>query len=1031
MSRTIPTSVDFSLYANNFMIILLLLLLLCHANSQLSTQEQAVLLNLKQHWQNPNSLSVWIPWNSSSHCSWLGITCFDGSVTELHLQSKNIYGTVPPFICNLKNLKAINLSDNYFSSTKFPRALYNCSKLEDLDLSQNYFAGAIPDDIHHMAWLHNLNLGGNSFFGNIPSSVGQLTELRTLKLFACSFIGSLPPEIGNLSNLEELGLAFNSKMTPRLPSEFTKLKKLKLLWMAQMNLVGEIPDKFGEMASLEHLDLSSNYLTGKIPSSLLMPKNLRIVYLYINNLSGEIPRVVEALNLEIIDLSENNFTGTIPDDFGKLRKLSGLSLFCNQLFGKIPNSIGRLPGLIVLKVFSNNFSGTLPPDLGRYSMLQEFQVATNMLTGQLPEHLCDNGRLLGVVAFENNLDGELPKSLGNCSSLIIVRVSSNQLSGCIPSGLWTSQNMRMLMLSDNSFTGELPEILSRNLSRLEICNNMFSGKIPEGASSWRNLVVLEASNNLLNGTIPQGLTILPHLTTLLLDQNQLSGSLPSDIISWKALNTLNVSRNAISGQIPGKLGFLPSLSELDLSENQLSSQIPPQLGFLRLTSLNLSSNHLSGSIPIEFENDAYANSFLNNPGLCANRPSLNINECNSKLQNPSKNSHQLMAWIISLAIAVVLGLLISLFIIGVYGKRKHGLDSTWNITPFQNLNFTKSDILSGLTEKNVIGCGGSGKVYCVSLNNSLDLVAVKKIWNNRKLEEKLEKEFLAEVKILSSIRHSNIVKLLCCISSDNLKLLVYDYLENGSLDQWLHKKSRASTVSGSIHHVDLDWPKRLHIAVGAAQGLAYMHHDCSPPIVHRDVKSSNILLDLEFNAQIADFGLAQMLIKEGESATMSSVAGSFGYIAPEYAHTTRVNEKIDVYSFGVILLELTIGRKANDGDEHTSLAEWAWRYVQEEKFIADALDDKVKEHCYMDSMCCVFRLGLSCTRTHPFTRPSMKEVLKVLLRCYNQLLLGYGEKINGASHACDIDVFPLKSSKRDRMLEHDDEDDGVSLASIV
>ncbi|KAG2718326.1 hypothetical protein I3760_03G215100 [Carya illinoinensis] len=1030
MSRTIPTSVDFSLYTN-FMIILLFLLL-CHANSQLSTQEQAVLLNLKQHWQNPNSLSLWIPWNSSSHCNWPGITCFNGSITKLYLQSKNIHGTLPPFICNLKNLKAINLSNNSFSSTEFPRALYNCSKLENLDLSQNYFTGAIPDDIHCMARLHNLNLGGNNFSGNIPSSIGQLTELRKLKLFNCEFIGSLPLEIGNLSNLEELGLAWNSKMMPRLPSDFTKLKKLKVLWMANTNLVGEIPDKIGEMTSLEKLDLSSNYLTGKIPSSLFMPKNLRIVYLYKNNLSGEIPRVVEALNLDNIDLSDNNLTGTIPDDFGKLRKLSGLRLFCNQLFGKIPDSIGRLPGLIVLSVFSNNFSGALPPDFGRYSMLKAFEVATNMLTGQLPKHLCDNGRLLGVVAFKNNLDGELPKSLGNCSSLLIVSVFSNRLSGCIPSGLWTSQNMEMLMLSDNSFIGELPELLSWNLSRLEISNNMFSGKIPEGASSWRNLVVLEASNNLLNGTIPQELTILPNLTTLFLDRNRLSGSLPSDIISWKALNFLNVSHNAISGQIPGKLCFLPSLSELDLSENQLSSQIPPQLGFLKLTSLNLSSNHLSGSIPIEFENDAYAKSFLNNPRLCANRPSLNINNCNSKLQNPSKTPHQLMAWLISLVMAVVLGLLISLFIIRFYGKRNHGSDSTWNVIQFQNLNFTESDILPGLTEKNVIGCGGSGKVYCVSFNNSLDCVAVKKIWNDKKLEEKLEKEFLAEVKILSSIRHSNIVKLLCCISSDNTKLLVYEYLKNGSLDQWLHGKSKASTVSGSVHHIYLDWPKRLHIAVGAAQGLAYMHHDCSPSIVHRDVKSSNILLDIEFNAQIADFGLAKMLMKEGESATMSSVAGSFGYIAPEYARTKRVNEKIDVYSFGVILLELTTRRKANEGDEHTSLAEWAWRYVQEDKFIADALDEEVKEHYYMDSMCCVFKLGLNCTHIQPFMRPSMKEVSKVLLQCYNHFLLGYGERINGVStHACDIDAYSLlKSSKRERMLERDD-DDGISLASIV
>ncbi|KAG7984193.1 hypothetical protein I3843_04G146000 [Carya illinoinensis] len=182
---------------------------------------------------------------------------------------------------------------------------------------------------------------------------------------------------------------------------------------------------------------------------------------------------------------------------------------------------------------------------------------------------------------------------------------------------------------------------------------------------------------------------------------------------------------------------------------------------------------------------------------------------------------------------------------------------------------------------------------------------------------------MAKVQIFSSIRHANMVKLLYCISNDNSKLLVYKYLDNCSMDHCLHRKSRATTFSSSVNHVILDWSKRLCIAVGAAQGLSYMHHDCSPPIVHRDKKSSNILLDLDFNAQIADFGLAKILIKEGELATMLDVAGSFGYIAPEYACTTRINEKIDVYSFGVIILELTTGRKANDGDEHSSLAEWA------------------------------------------------------------------------------------------------------------
>ncbi|XP_059431731.1 leucine-rich repeat receptor-like kinase protein HAR1 isoform X2 [Corylus avellana] len=665
--------------------------------------------------------------------------------------------------------------------------------------------------------------------------------------------------------------------------------------------------------------------------------------------------------------------------------------------------------------------GTLSPDFGQYSMLEEFQVASNRLTGQLPEHLGDNKRLTGVVAFDNNLSGELPKSLGSCNNLKILNVKNNRFSGSVPSGVWTLLHLSNLLLSNNSFTGELPERLSLNLSRLEMSHNMFSGKIPAGVSSWRNLVHLDVSNNLLNGTIPLELTALSHLSTLLLDQNRFSGSLPSNIISWKSLNMLNLSRNAISGQIPEGFCYLPTLTDLDLSENQLSGEIPPKLGLLKLTSLNLSSNLLTGRIPSEFENGAYASSFLNNPRLCASKPSLNIAECNSKTQNSSKTSSKLLAWIIGVP-AAFLGLLASLHVIRIYWKRKQVSDLAWKLTSFQRLNFTKINILSGLSETNMIGRGGSGKVYCVSINNpSRDCVAVKRIWSNKKLEHKLEKQFLAEVKILSSIRHSNIVKLLCCISSDNSKLLVYEYLENRSLDLWLNRKSRATTVSGSVHNDVLDWPKRLKIAVGAAQGLSYMHHDCSPPIVHRDLKSSNILLDSEFNAKIADFGLAKILMKEGESATMSDVVGSYGYIAPEYAHTIRVNEKIDVYSFGVILLELTTGRKASEGDEHTSLAEWAWRHFQEGNSIVDALDEEVKENTqHKNEMCCVFKLGIICTGTLPSTRPSMKEVLKILLRC-NQPS-GYGEKYS------DYNASPLlKNSMCERVLENND----ATLASMV
>ncbi|KAM1047001.1 hypothetical protein ACFX2C_026426 [Malus domestica] len=946
--------------------LLLLLLLLRHANSQsLQDQEQAVLLKLKSYLQSPPFLSHWIPSNSntSSHCSWPEISCTNNSVTGLSLVDLNITLPVPPFICDLTNLTLVDLNYNYLTG-EFPKSLYKCSKLEYLDLSQNYFVGPIPDDIDSLPRLKQLILGGNNF-SDIPPAIGRLQELENLQLWMNQFNGSVPPEIGNLSNLKDLNMSWNTELVPwTLPSNFTKLKKLKNLWIRQSNVIGELPETLGEMEALEVIDLAINRLSGRIPNGLFTPKNLSIVYLYMNILSGEVPQVIESWNLSIFDISENTLTGTIPEEYGNLTKLTELALFLNDFSGEIPKSIGRLPNLRAFRIFNNKFSGTLAPEFGKYSKLEAFEVCVNRLTGKLPDDLCYWGKLEDVIAYGNYLSGELPSSLGNCSSLKTVNVQDNMLSGNIPSGMWTAPNLTTVLVSNNSLTGKLPEKMSSDLSRLEMRDNRFSGNIPTGVSSWTGLKVFDAGNNLFSGAVPLELTALSSLMTLSLDQNQLTGSLPSDIVSWESLTSLNFSRNQLCGTIPEKLGLLPGLTGLDLSANQLSGGIPDQLGRLNLNQFNLSSNHLSGKIPIEFENSAYEGSFLDNRGLCApSSPAIKLPICNSE---PRKSM---------------------------------------------------SKILSGLTESNLIGNGGSGKVYRVPVNRNGDVVAVKKIWKNKNLEEKLEKKFLAEVKILSSIHHANIVKLMCCISSQTSKLLVYEYSDNRSLDRWLHRRNRPSNLLRSVHHVALDWPKRMRIAVGAAQGLSYMRHDCVPPVVHRDMKSSNILLDSDFNAKIADFGLAKMLVKQGEPATMSSVAGSFGYIAPEYAHTTRVNEKIDVYSFGVILLELTTGREANDGDEHTALAEWAWRHFQEENAIADALDQDAKEPCYLDEMCSVFKLGLICTERLPASRPSMKEVLQMLLRCSRPV-------INSEKTEYVADPL-LKNSKRERIFE----DENGSLAT--
>ncbi|XP_022132218.1 receptor-like protein kinase HSL1 [Momordica charantia] len=974
-----------------------------YVSSQTVSTDHAILLKLKEQWGNPPSLWLWN--SSSSPCDWPEIVCREGVVTGISLGWKNITGGIPASICNLKNLTALDLSWNYIPG-EFPEVLYNCSNLKYLDLSGNYFVGPIPQGIDRIQTLQYMDLGANNFSGDIPATIGRLSDLRTLNICRTQLNGTLPVEIGNLSNLETLKMAYNTLLVPSpIPQDFGKLKKLKYLWLTKSNLISEIPESILDILSLEHLDLSCNNLVGSIPAALFSLQNLSNLYLYQNHLSGEIPRSIRASNLLHVDLSTNNLTGTIPEDFGKLKRLEVLNLFENHLSGEIPGSLGLIPTLKDLRVFNNNLTGGLPQELGLHSNLKALEVSNNTLSGQLPEHLCKNGVLQGVVAFSNHLSGELPKGLGSCRTLRIVQLSNNNFSGEIPLGLWTTFNLSIVILDGNSFTGKLPDSLSWNLTRLQINNNKFWGQIPDNVSSWRNLVVFEAGNNLLSGKIPEELTNLPHLTTLVLNGNQLSGRLPSTIVSWESLNTLNLSRNELSGHIPAAIGSLPSLIYLDLSANNFSGEIPPEIGHLKLASLNLSSNQLSGRIPDEYENLAYGRSFLNNTNLCTTTDVLNLPTCYSRQRDSKGQSYKYLPLILALIVTMLVIALLWIFFLyrGYYRKDERCHPDTWKLTSFQRLDFTEANILSNLTETNLIGSGGSGKVYCIDINCAGYYVAVKRIWSNRKLDQKLEKEFQAEVQILGSIRHSNIVKLLCCVWNENSKLLVYEYMQNQSLDKWLHKRKRRLRAA-AMDFVDqfvLDWPRRLQIAIGAAQGLSYMHHDCSPPIIHRDVKSSNILLDREFQARIADFGLAKMLARQGEPHTLSGIAGSFGYIAPEYAYRTKVNEKIDVYSFGVVLLELTTGREPNCGDEHTSLAEWAWQQYNERKPIIDAFDEEITSPCYLEEMTTLFKLGLICTSTLPEIRPSMKEVLHVLRQC------SPSEDCDGRKIAGELNAVPV------------------------
>lgn len=676
-----------------------------------------------------------------------------------------------------------------------------------------------------------------------------------------------------------LNLSYNPFVPGRIPAEFGNLTELEVLWLTDCSLVGEIPDSLGRLKKMRDLDLAINNLHGPIPSSLVGMSSVVQIELYNNSLSGNFPPGMSNLtSLRLLDASMNELSGPIPDDLCSL-PLESLNLYENRFEGKLPASIADSPNLYELRLFKNFLTGALPENLGKNSALKWLDVSSNKLSGEIPATLCEKGELEELLMIQNSFSGKIPASLGDCGSLTRVRLGHNKLSGEVPAGVWGLPRVYLLELVENQFSGSIGKTIAgaTNLSLLLISRNNFSGEIPDKIGWVENLVEFSADHNRLSGALPESILNLGQLGNLDLHNNQLSGKLPSKIESWKKLNELNLANNQLSGKIPDGIGKLSVLNYLDLSGNQFSGKVPLGLQNLKLNLLNLSRNHLSGDLPPSLAKDMYKNSFLGNTGLCGSIKSL----CENTTQTKSQGYIWVLRSMFILASFVfVVGVVLFYLKYRNFKKAKRAIDkSKWTLMSFHKLGFSEYEILECLDEDNVIGSGASGKVYKVVLGNG-EAVAVKKLWGGAKRaceSEDLEKGrapddgFEAEVETLGKIRHKNIVKLWCCCTTRDCKLLVYEYMPNGSLGDLLHSRK------GGL----LDWPTRYKIAVDSAEGLSYLHHDCVPPIVHRDVKSNNILLDGDFGARVADFGVAKVVDMSGKGPkSMSVIAGSCGYIAP-------------------------------------------------------------------------------------------------------------------------------------------------------
>ncbi|XP_040379680.1 LRR receptor-like serine/threonine-protein kinase RGI1 [Oryza brachyantha] len=822
--------------------------------------------------------------------------------------------------------------------------------------------------------------------------------------------GSIPPELGNCANLTNIYLYENSLSGP-LPPSLGALPQLQKLLLWQNSLTGPIPDSFGNLTSLVSLDLSINAISGAIPASLGRLPALQDLMLSDNNITGTIPPgLANATALVQLQLDTNEISGLIPPELGRLAGLQVMFAWQNQLEGAIPATLASLSNLQALDLSHNHLTGVIPPGLFLLRNLTKLLLLSNDLSGPLPPEIGKAASLVRLRLGGNRLAGSIPAAVAGMKSINFLDLGSNRLAGPVPAELGNCSQLQMLDLSNNTLTGVLPESLAgvHGLQEIDVSHNQITGGVPDAFGRLESLSRLVLSGNSLSGPIPAALGKCRNLELLDLSDNALSGGIPDELCAIDGLDiALNLSHNGLTGPIPAKISALSKLSVLDLSYNALDGGLAPLAGLDNLVTLNVSNNNFTGYLPdTKLFRQLSTSCLAGNSGLCTKggdvcfvsidangRPVMNADE-------EVQRMHRLklaIALLVTATVAMVLGMIGILRARGmtIGGKGRgggHGGGSSdsesgsdlawpWQFTPFQKLSFNVEQVVRNLVDANIIGKGCSGVVYRVGLDTG-EVIAVKKLWPSTRTADakddavcgvRVRDSFSAEVRTLGSIRHKNIVRFLGCCWNKTTRLLMYDYMANGSLGAVLHE--RHGRGGGGAQ---LEWDVRYRIVLGAAQGLAYLHHDCVPPIVHRDIKANNILIGLDFEAYIADFGLAKLVDDGDFGRSSNTVAGSYGYIAPEYGYMMKITEKSDVYSYGVVVLEVLTGKQPIDPTipDGQHVVDW----VRRRKGGADVLDPALqgRSDTEVEEMLQVMGVALLCVSPTPDDRPTMKDVAAML-----------------------------------------------------